>query len=122
MLEFLRGSRSTQEYNRKKEFVESIVDNIFSIKESIEEDALKLSLLYLSPGGTTSVTDFYLAATLITLKSPNIFLMTKNHKDFPTTLFDRANTFLFHNERDVQTFCLYSINRNKYNELLEKIL
>lgn len=122
LLKFLRGSRSNQEYNKKKEFIHQIIDSVFTITKDAEDLALQLSLIYQSPGNSTSVTDFYLAAVLGKYVEDRVCVMTKNHKDFPLALLDRIEKVLIENERDIQVFAFYKFNNEKYQRLIEHII
>lgn len=122
-LEFLKGSRSIQEYKKKQEFMNNIIEMIFSFTKDAEDMALKLAIIFQSPGGNTAITDFYLGAILMKFQSlGSSCVLTKNHKDFPTTIFDRLSLLTIQGEKDVQVFGYYKFNRSKYSEILEKIL
>ncbi len=122
-LEFLKGSRSIQEFNKKKEFLLAILNGeVMTITKDMEDFAIQLSLVLQSPGGSTSPTDFYLASALMKYASGSkVYLLTKNHKDFPITLFDRADLVNIDGEHDVQTFGFYRFNQAKYENVLIKL-
>lgn len=123
-IEFLRGSRSVEEFQEKKEFMLSIMNSeIFTLTKQSEDLALELTLVYQSPGSSTAVTDFYLASMLGQFKHlKSTYLMTKNHKDFPTSIYDRCVLINIENTHDIQTFGFYRFNEYKYEQSLKKIL
>lgn len=124
LLEFLKGSRSVEEFNKKKQFIVSIIDNdIFTLTKNVEDLALKLSLALLSSGGNTAPTDLYLGAMLNNFKaSGKVLVMSKNHKDFPTTIFERVALINIENEKDIQIFAFYRFDQQHYDALIERII
>ncbi|MCL5784398.1 MAG: hypothetical protein M1142_03530 [Patescibacteria group bacterium] len=97
--------------------------SIYTIPKDAEDCALELALVYQLAGGNIDITDFYLAALLKNFKlGRKILVISKDHRAFPTSIYDRKETFIVENETDVQVFGFYSFNENKYQKVLDKII
>lgn len=52
-----------------------------------------------------NIIDLFLACFLKRYK--RLYLLTRNHKDFPTKIFHRSHVFSIEHEKDVKTYALY---------------
>ena len=55
--------------------------------------------------GGVGIVDLVLACFL--KRYSGLYLLTRNHKDFPTRIFHRSHVFPIEHERDVKTYAFY---------------
>ena len=65
-----------------------------------------------------SVVDFYLACCLKRYKG--LYLLTRNHKDFPVRIFSRSYLFSIELPKDIRTYALYSY-KTESDEIIEEL-
>jgi hypothetical protein len=74
---------------------------------------------YRADGGAVEVVDYHLGANLIKYNS-NLFLMTRNMKDFPQAIFPLASTVSFASGKTIFTYGIYSYSVQNLEEADEK--
>lgn len=122
-IEFFKGSNLPSVYKTKQKFFSNLVETTLPVHNSdILENAEKLLKVYRERGKGVSVADFYLAAVLMKYKTSNTYLLTRNFKDFPASIFKREKVFIFETEYDLLTFVLYKFSENGYEKSLENYL
>ena len=107
--EFLRCSYQQEVIVRQREFLKAwgfLTHPLAMQPDRLSEEALEIANYYQARGiKTPSLTDCFLAALLRQKK--DLFLITRNHKDFPLELFHRLYVWNVDRERDVLAFGLY---------------
>lgn len=105
--EFSRGSDTTQIYAQKTALVETIIDFVLPITPQVFlEEIPWLTEKYGQMGKVVSLTDFILAAQT-KQHSTDLCLLTKNPKDFPTSIFSVKTHLLLELERGLQVYGVY---------------
>lgn len=121
--EFLRGISILKDYRKKKEYLDSIIQITLPIGPKIQEDILRgIIPAYREKGGLLSITDFLLAGVLMYYKNSPLILLTRNHRDFPTTIFDRIDVLPVEYEYEIQTFGFYRFSDSKFKKVLEDLI
>lgn len=112
--EFLRGAYEAGHKKDREEFLKEISAVELSTPTSkIIKDSISIANCYSARKHySASLTDCSIAAYLKT-HSDNLFLVTLNHKDFPTFLFDRVGIVPVDTEKDIFTLAFYSYNKPK---------
>lgn len=119
-LEFLKGSDLIRDFELKNKFINEIVDAVIPVDPQVIKDLEQVSIVYRKDSSHLSVTDAMLAAFLKRY-NPS-FLLTRNHKDFPTSLFDRKILIPIEYEKEVQVHGVYQLNVGKYNEAMVRLI
>lgn len=105
--EFLRGSDTNEIFVKKNILIVNIIDYFLPITPKIlNKEVPSLIDKYGQVGKSTSVTDFILAAQT-KVHSRDLCLLTKNPRDFPTTIFSVKTYFLLQLERALQIYGIY---------------
>jgi hypothetical protein len=111
--EFTRGSDTPSIFIQKTALVKKIIDSFLPINSNIFD--IEIPLLterYGQIGKSISVTDFVLAAQT-KLYSNDLCLLTKNPKDFPSSIFTLKTHFLLRLERGLQVYGVYCYQKEK---------
>lgn len=119
--EFMRGSQTIQNYKKKIDFFQKVIDDVRPIgkRETEIVDNLTRSLLKQSAG--TSYIDSLLFATCIRYDSP-IYLLTSDQSDVPLSIFDmKAAIGIDIGDRSC-LFAFYLYNKAKHKQILESLL
>lgn len=106
-LEFLKGSKNEDVYNRKSEHLDDIIDAVLPTHKDDNEKIKELIKLSGSDGGGIQIVDYYLGANLLRYKR-NLFLMTRNIKDFPQNIFFLESTVCFSASKTIFTYGIYT--------------
>lgn len=106
--EFTRGSDNMDIFINKTQLIERIVDKYLL---PIHPDVFTKEIPWLvekygQDGKAVSLTDFSLAA-MIKIHKTDLYLLTKNPKDFPTYIFTLKSHFLLELERGLQVYGVY---------------
>lgn len=102
--EFLK-SRTSDVVKRKAEFMARVVDVILPFDVVVGKFIQPTLEEYGSYSDGVSPIDILLACFIKRYK--NLYFLTRNHKDFPTRIFDRSFVFSVEEPRDVNTYALY---------------
>lgn len=105
--EFLRGSDKPDIFNQKSALIKKIIgDYLLPVTPSIlNEEVPWLVENYGQIGKSISITDFILAAQ--TKAHSDLYLVTKNPSDFPSSIFSVKTYFLLQLERGLQVYGIY---------------
>lgn len=102
--EFIR-SKTKEVLNAKTEFFDKLIESTLPI----DQEVIKLIKPTLEKYGQDcdhlSLTDIYLAVFI--QRYSKVYLLTRNHADFPTRLFSRKYIFNIESEKDVKAYALY---------------
>ena len=103
--EFLKGSTTEAIFNKKKEFVEDIVETTLP-DINLQDNVEILIKKYGIESKDLSITDLYLGATLVKY-GRNICLLTRDLSDFPTNIFKRVTFLNLAHTKGIFTFGVY---------------
>lgn len=108
VIEFTTGSENEDKLAQKSEFVHAIVQD-YVLHSSLQTSTHlhELVKLYKHYGKGVSVCDYLLAASLKQYRG-HLYLLTKNPKDFPTSVFSYESHIILQMERALQIFGVYN--------------
>lgn len=115
--EFIR-TKNAYYIKKKVDFFKKTIEGILPVDKEISDLLQPTIEQYGESSLGVSVVDFYLACFLKRYKS--LYLLTRNHKDFPTSIFSRSHIFHIELEKDIRTYALYSFNTG-ISEITEEI-
>ncbi|MCL4400095.1 hypothetical protein M1506_02335 [Patescibacteria group bacterium] len=93
--EFTRNTFLPDHREQRELFLKKIATASLPLHKDLIKDALEIARIYAHQGvqrGQISLVDCCIAAYLMKYEK-NLFLLTMNHKDFPTLLFNRVSIF-----------------------------
>jgi hypothetical protein len=126
LVEFLRGSKSLGDMQKKKQFIESTVDSVIKVGELPTNGDI---MNYLEPGFLlaygikgkgVSYTD-YEVARCIKNHGPTMLLLTGNYKHFPEHLFDRLGVVTNTASPEIKSYGIYQFADARYKAILENL-
>lgn len=129
-IEIFKGTSSKKEFNRKKDFVNSVVENVLPIHEKeIVSYSAWMTVAYGKAGSRVSVGDLLIAGTLKKY-SNDLVMLSADVADFPRTLFNWEGVVNVEIETDskkdkgnmlskIDTYALISFSEEKYKKALE---
>ena len=120
--EFLRGAYEPEHRSARREFLHTIpLDELPVPREEILDDAIRLANIYSNHKlHSAKLVDCCIAAYLMKHTS-NLFLVTLNHKDFPTFVFDRIFIYPVDTDNEVFPIGFYQLNVEKTENELKKL-
>lgn len=104
--EFLKGSSTDTKFDEKKEFINDIIETSLPTN-NLQENVERLIKIYKIESKDLSITDLHLGATLMKFKN-RIYLLTRDHSDFPTRIFKRENILNISHGKGIFTYGIYS--------------
>ena len=117
--EFLRGAHMPEHKKERKKFLAAFAFAKMPLHPQLVDDALKIANSYSARKLTSpSLVDCCIAAYLKHYAS-NLFLVTLNHKDFPTFLFNRFFIYPIDTEQDVLPLGFYQFDIEKGANILD---
>lgn len=125
VLEFCRGTATLEDYTARINYIDNL-STIYPIERHLQEQseqaALSTFTLIISRLNikNMSYTDFLLAYCLY--KLPSAHLMTENHKDFPSSLFNREHIITLDFGDEIQTPAIYTLSRELLDIQATKLL
>jgi predicted nucleic acid-binding protein len=116
--EFLRGAYEISHRHDREQFLKEISGiSLNQPNHTIIKDAIAIANCYSARKHySASLTDCCIAAYLKTF-TDNLFLVTLNHKDFPTFLFDRVGIHPIDAKTDIFTLAFYKYNQAKAEKI-----
>lgn len=120
LFEFTRGGNTIETFDKRLKFItEDLKTTIYPIEKEL--DKLEDLIIVLQRiKADASYTDFLLTACLY--KFPEAFLLTENHKDFPTEILDRKYLITIDTDKDIRNYAVYQFSLEKYAKAAENIL
>lgn len=103
--EFTR-SKSLDVRQKKSKYFDKLVENLLMADRKIEELIFEIMSEYKDAIIGVSPTDVILAAFLKRYRT--LRLLTRDHSDFPTSVFCREEIFNVQSVRDIKTYAVYS--------------
>lgn len=120
VFEFIKGSKNDKVYSEKIEHLEEIIDVMIPPHKDDSKNIRKLIKLAGSDGGGIDMVDYYLGANILkyNMSLNNLFLMTRNVKDFPQHIFSLVSTVSFSSVKTIFTYGIYTYqNQIKTTEI-----
>lgn len=102
--EFIR-SKTRDVVRQKADYFAHIIEAVLPIDPEISKLIQPTIEEYSKDTDGLELTDIFLACFIKRYKS--LYLLTRNHKDFPTRIFTRSNIFSIEDDRDIRTYALY---------------
>ncbi len=115
--EFIR-TKNVDILNKKAEFFNKTISTVLPLDKEVHALIQSTIKEYGSDSEGVSPVDFYLACCLKRYKG--LYLLTRNHKDFPARIFARSHIFSIEIEKDIRTYALYSYH-TKTDKIIEEI-
>lgn len=121
LFEFTRGSSSLSQFNNRSEFIyKTLGITVYPIEKHLDNfEDLIVVLQRIS--GRISYSDFLLCACLY--KFREAYLITENHRDFPTSILDRKHIITIDAGGDqIRNTAIYQFSITKFNKAAKSIL
>jgi len=106
--EFIR-SRTKDVVRSKSAFFNKIVESLLPLDKEIHKLVQPTIETYGQDIEGVSLTDIYLACVIQRYRQ--VYLLTRDHHDFPTRLFDRTHVFLIELNKEIKTYALYQYRK-----------
>lgn len=121
LLELLKNSKSKKEYDNKAGLYLRIIEADLPLDINSLKAAQRMAIAYGKLGKGVSFTDFILAGALERYGNKNTYLLTVNHKDFPSKILDRKAVFSLEVGEEVRSFAIYGYSEDKYLARLKEL-
>lgn len=116
--EFTRGSKTLEEFNDKRQFINDLVDRVISVGpllENAKNDVFSLLMSRLVSSKDSGYTDFLLATCLYQYsQADEIFLMTADQRSMPLAIFDVIGTLAATDGHTLRHYGVYQLNRTHF--------
>lgn len=109
-IEFVR-SKSLRNLDAKLEYYNKIIEITLTPDKSVQDLMLGIIEEYGQNLDGVSVADLYLAVMI--KKYTKLYLFTNNHKDFPTSVFEREGIVNFEYSKGIKSYALYRYKPKK---------
>lgn len=119
LTELLKNSKSKKHYDQKAGLYLRIVDSDVPLDVKVLKAAQDMALAYGNYGKDVSFADFLLAGCL--KRYNQTFLLTANHKDFPSSVLERVAVFGIDVGNDVRGFAVYGYSESKFLARLKQL-
>lgn len=121
LYEFVCGSKSIQEYNRRLNYFNAVIDATLPVDPFVISHCLGISRLLLSRGSHLSYVDGLLLASLVRYTHEKTYLLSKDRGDIPTTIFPIALTLNIETGQNNHAFSVYDFDKKYYTEGLKRL-
>lgn len=125
--EFLRGSKYSDQFIAKSDFLEQLSPKgksvTLPITADIVSDSIPISNIYANKNiqnTQISLVDCYISSYLKKY-SRDLILITLNHKDFPLVLHDRLGIYPIDTDKEIITLGFYTFNQDKFDSCYNEI-
>jgi predicted nucleic acid-binding protein len=108
--EFIR-TKDKQKLEEKTKLFNETISTLLPLDIKISELLVPIMAEYSTDLDGIELTDLFLGAFI--KRYPGLYLLTRNHKDFPTRIFTRSHVFSIEHDRDVKTYALYQYKKDK---------
>lgn len=122
LIEYYKGSNNKEDISRKEAVLNSLNLTVVPTDKNIAQNGLELAVVYQHNGKGVSVTDYYLAGALMKYNKSHACLLSRDHSDFPSSIFKKEAYLVVDYERSVQTFILYSFDEKSYKLRAKRLL
>lgn len=106
--EFIR-SKSREIVEAKADFLNKIVEAMLPLDNETLKLVQPTIQVYGNDMDKVELTDIYLACVI--QRYNKVYILTRNHSDFPCRLFSRSNIFNVGLEKDIKTYALYQYKK-----------
>lgn len=117
--EFIR-SKTKDVVKLKSAFFWTIIETLLPLDKDVYSLVQPTIEQYGADIEKVSLTDIYLACVI--QRYTKVYLLTRNHQDFPTKLFIRSYIFSVEFSKDVKTYALYQYKRGESKEIATSIV
>ncbi len=121
LYEFMCGSKSIEEYNRRLRYFNTIVDTTLPVDPHVISHCLNISKLLLTRGSHLSYADGLQIATLMRYSRMHTYLLSKDRGDIPITIFPIALTYIVETGINNFAFSMYAYNKESYTQGLVQL-
>ncbi len=120
-LEFNRGVKTINDYRLRERLLSDINVTVLNRVEEEYFNSTEFVIAYqgLAPG--VSYTDLLLGLTLKKY-GERLALLTSNHNDFPTTIYNREALVEVHGATWVESLGIYMFSQSKYDEVMIRLV
>lgn len=118
--EFTSGAESKTRLKEKIDFVNGIITFQLPITPDVITKNIPLLIAKYGPKGKGVSHVDYLLAGMLVKHANDLLLLTKNAKDFPTSIFDLCSHFVISIDRSLQTYGVYQVHSEGKTEEQEK--
>ncbi len=117
LVEFAKGSKSIEDYSKKIEHYEKIIQTVLPLDPKIHENVSNIIRVLLKKGGQLSYVDCLLLGTTMKYKE-SVYFLTKDRSDIPISVFNPVASIMVETQDNNCTFYLYEYSEKNYEELL----
>lgn len=121
LIEFVKGSKSVEDYAKKVEYYKSIINTVLPLEPQIHENVDNITRVLLKKGGQLSYVDCLLLGTTMRYKS-SMYFLTRDRSDIPISIFNVVANIMIETQDNNCTFCIYEYQEKQYEDLLIKRL
>lgn len=111
-MEFFKGLVDLKQLQQRQLILDSIVEAYLPVSKDMYSLIEKLLTLYGKDGALVSITDLLLGGVLMKY-SANTILITKNIRDFPTSIYSIVTYFHLFHTKAIQNYAVYKYDRKK---------
>lgn len=120
--EFVKGSRSLEEYKKFTEFYDNIIQFSLKIDLNIEENVFNLSKILLKRARYLSYVDITLLSTLMKYCESGLYLLSKDRSDIVTSLFSVKVNLIIDTGDNNCFYSIYSFDKKQYSSKLNALI
>jgi len=117
LVEFVKGSKSIEDYSKKVKFYKSIIEQILPFDSTIRNHVSDITRALLKKGGQLSYADCLLLGAVMKYES-SLYLLTKDRSDIPVSIFNPVASIIIETSDNNCTFNIYEYNEKAYKDLL----
>lgn len=108
--EFLEGAANKEDFDKKLELIDGIIDTCLPVSEQIYESVFEIIRQYGQEGKGKGPTDFLLGGMLHNYTG-RLMLLTKNCTDFPIRIFNLETYFNVVHSKGIHVYGVYSYKK-----------
>ncbi len=112
--EFIR-SKTKDVVRAKSDFFAKLVKDLLPMDKEVHSLVQSTIEAYSGDMDRVSLTDLYLACTI--QRYSKVYLLTRNHQDFPLKLFTRSHIFHIESDKDIKTYALYQYKQPSVDKI-----
>lgn len=119
LIEFAKGSKSIEDYSKKIQYYNSIIDTVLPLEKQIIDNVENITRVLLKKGGQLSYADCLLLGTTMKYKE-SLYLLTRDRSDVPISIFSVIASLLIETQDNNCIFSIYEYNEELYEDALVK--
>jgi hypothetical protein len=123
--EYTRTADTITEYNKRLDFISELGIVVLNRLEETAEKHQVFAVAYNKSLNRKekgpSYTDALLCTTVYAYKHKNMMLLTANHKDIPSSIFDRTEFITIDISGDLRVEAIYKFSPTKFSKILHKL-